>query len=123
MTEQILALARTLGPAGVTETEALEPLCRAARAELEGMLREGVTPEDCGEAFLLGAAWLALAGLAAGEDGGVESFRAGDVSIRHRSGTDAGRAVPLCVSRPGRSWPAISGTTASYSGGCRDEPV
>ena len=35
MTEQILALARTLGPAGVTETEALEPLCRAARAELE----------------------------------------------------------------------------------------
>lgn len=30
MTEQILALARTLGPAGVTETEALEPLCRAA---------------------------------------------------------------------------------------------
>ena len=89
MTEQILALARTLGPAGVTETEALEPLCRAARAELEGMLREGVTHEDCGEAFLLGAAWLALAGLAAGEDGGVESFRAGDVSIRHRSGTDA----------------------------------
>lgn len=48
-----------------------------------------MTPEDCGEAFLLGAAWLALAGLAAGEDGGVESFRAGDVSIRHRSGTDA----------------------------------
>ena len=89
MTEQILALARTLGPAGVTETEALEPLCRAARAELEGMLREGVTPEACGEAFLLGAAWLALAGLAAGEDGGVESFRAGDVSIRHRSEMDA----------------------------------
>lgn len=25
MTEQILALARTLGPAGVTETEALSP--------------------------------------------------------------------------------------------------
>lgn len=49
----------------------------------------GRDAEDCGEAFLLGAAWLALAGLAAGEDGGVESFRAGDVSIRHRSGTDA----------------------------------
>ena len=46
MTEQILALARTLGPAGVTETEALEPLCRAARAELEGMLLGRIRAAD-----------------------------------------------------------------------------
>lgn len=56
-----------------------------------------MTPDDCGEAFLLGAAWLALAGLAAGEDGGVESFRAGDV--RH--------TPPLRDGRQGRAVPAL----------------
>ena len=92
MTERIMALAGTLGK--VEESEGLRALCEAAQAELGGLLKPGVTPEDCGEAFVLGAAWLALAGLEV-SDSGVESFTAGAVSIRRKDGSLRQKALRL----------------------------
>ena len=85
------ALAKALGRVPQGQEEALEALCRAAQAQLAGRLREGVTPEDCGEAFDLACAWTALAGLEAG--GGVERFTAGSVSIQ--TGEGGARAAAL----------------------------
>ena len=60
-------MARSLGHMDGGQEEALEALCRAAQAELAGRLRPEVRSEDCEDAFILACAWLALAGLAAGE--------------------------------------------------------
>ena len=89
MTERIIALARQLGGLGQEENPALEALCRAAQSQLEGRLRQGITVQNCEESFILAAAWLALAGLAVGESGGVERFTAGSVTIQERGGGDA----------------------------------
>lgn len=79
MREQILALAMALG--GVESGPALEELCLAARRELADRLKDGVSEEDCGPAFAVAAAWLALAGLYAGQ-GEAESFTAGELTVR-----------------------------------------
>lgn len=81
-------MARSLGHVDGGQEEALEALCRAAQAELAGRLR----PEDCEDAFILACAWLALAGLAAGETGGGR-FTAGEVTIQEGDG--AARAAAL----------------------------
>lgn len=96
MTEQIVAMARSLGHLEPDQEPGLEALCRAARGELAGRLREGLAPQDCAGAFVLGCAWLALSWLAGAEDGAVEQFTAGEVSIRTRgSGERAQRAAAL----------------------------
>ena len=76
------------------ESGELSLLCEAAVKELAGELKPGITPEDCGAAFVLGAAWLALAGLETCS-GGVESFTAGAVSVRAVGGSDRGKALRL----------------------------
>lgn len=82
MTQRIMELARSLGQTTQQEEELLNTLCAAARDELTGQLREGVSPGDCSEAFVLAGAWLVLAGLEVSREAGVaESFRAGDVSV------------------------------------------
>lgn len=89
-------MARSLGHMDGGQEEALEALCRAAQAELAGRLRPEVRPEvrpeDCEDAFILACAWLALAGLAAGETGGGR-FTAGEVTIQEGDG--AARAAAL----------------------------
>ena len=92
MTAETVALARALGGVPESREEALEALCRAAEIQLAGRLREGLSPEDCGEAFLLACAFTALAGLAAGE-GSVESFTAGSVTVREGSGAERPAAL------------------------------
>ena len=93
--EEILALCRQMG-AGEEQDELLLPLIEAVSAGLERRLKPGVAPEDCGSAFVLACAWLALAGLAAGEGAGVEKFPAGSVTIQEGGGTDgAARAAAL----------------------------
>lgn len=58
-------------------------MCRTAQEQLERQLRPGVRPEDCGEAFPVAAAWMALSNLyAAGGAEQVESFTAGSMTIR-----------------------------------------
>lgn len=86
MTEKIIALARSLGRVREDQGAALEELCRAAETEMAARLREGVTPQDCGPAFALGCAWLALSWLAGGQGGGVTAFTAGSVSVREEGG-------------------------------------
>lgn len=77
-----MAMAQSLGHVDDSQGPALEALCRIAAEEMTGRLREGVTPEDCGSAFVLGCAWVALAGLAGGQYGGGTEFTAGSVTIR-----------------------------------------
>ena len=64
---------------------------------------EGMAPEDCGAAFVLGAAWMALAGLEAGP-GGVESFTAGAVTIRQGDGAARRRALRMQAKQVMKPW-------------------
>lgn len=86
MEEQILAFVELMGGHG--NEELLRPLCQAAEREMAGRLREGLSPEACGPAFPVAAAWLVLAGLEAGTDG-VTSFSAGDLTV-HTGGDGGG---------------------------------
>lgn len=95
MTEQILTCVMQLR-GREDEQEMLFPLCAAVETELAGRLKEGVTPADCGEAFVLAAACHVLAFLyVTGRQEQVESFTAGDVTIRQGGGTAAQRADDL----------------------------
>ena len=99
--DEVLHLAAALGRR--EETEELSLLCAAAVEELKGLLRDGVSMEDCGGAFPLAAAWMALAGAqAAGNE--VESFTAGEVSIRRRDGGERGKALRLQAMQVMRPW-------------------
>jgi len=65
----------------------LERLCAVADAALCNRLREGITPEDCYDAFVCAGAWMALAALGnAQNSSGVEAFTAGNLSVRHSAG-------------------------------------
>ncbi len=82
MTEKILSLCRAMG-AGADQEELLLPLIQAAQARLAGALRAGVSPADCGDAFPVAAAVLAMGGLEQCTGGDrVTSFPGGEVSIR-----------------------------------------
>ncbi len=84
MVERIFELAKALGHVGAGDENALRQMCELAQSELRGRLRAAVTAEDCEPAFRLGAAWLALAGLCAGER--VESLSAGGLTVRQVGG-------------------------------------
>lgn len=83
MREKIFEYAKGMGPVGEGELPHQEALCGTAEAELAGKLRYGLKPEDCNGAFPLAAAWLARAGLCAGQ--GAEempaSWSAGAVRV------------------------------------------
>ena len=85
MSDEIFAFAKAVGQVESGEEEILSRLCQTAEEELTGRLREGVMPEDCGGAFVIAAAWLALAGLCVSEGtGGVTAWSAGDVSVKSK---------------------------------------
>ena len=89
MTEEIMEMARMLGPVPEHEWEALRPLCQTAELELAGRLKEGIQPEDCQPAFVVAAAWMALAGRNAGQRlGRVASFTAGDLTVKTTEGAE-----------------------------------
>lgn len=103
LTEEIVALAAELGHVETSET--LTALCKATENELTGMLREGVTAADCGGAFPLAAAWMALAALQTTGDGHeVESFTAGAVSIKKRDGAQRSAALRLQAGQVMKPW-------------------
>lgn len=84
MVEQVIALAQSMG-AAEGQDGLLALLCQAAVEDLSGQLKAGMTAEDCGSAFPVACAMMALSAVEQGiGGGGVESFTAGDVSI-HRS--------------------------------------
>lgn len=105
MTQRIMELARTLGEVSAQEEELLVTLCGAARQELTGWLREGVTPEDCPEAFAMAGAWLVLAGLEVSREAGrAESFTAGDVTIRSGNAGDKAQMLRKQAKRLMTGW-------------------
>lgn len=83
MTEEIAALAGALVHPAEEQRELLRILAASAQRELTGQLKEGHTPESCGEPFLCAAAMLAAAdfGLLTDAGNGVMSFSAGSVSV------------------------------------------
>ena len=90
MTEQVLELLQALCGAGQDET-VLRALCGSACGVLDARLKDGLTPEDCGGAYPLAAAWLAMDWLR-GSQGmdGITALSAGDISIRREGGGDSG---------------------------------
>lgn len=91
MTEQVLELLQGLCGVGQDENM-LRMLCESACKVLDGRLKDGLAPEDCGGAYLLAAAWLAMDWLR-GSQGmdGITSLSAGDISIRREGGGDNGK--------------------------------
>ena len=81
---------RALGGAGQDET-VLRTLCRNACDMLDRGLRDGLTAEDCGEAYPLAAAWIALDWLRGGQGmDGVTYLSAGDLTVRREGSGDDG---------------------------------
>ena len=89
MMDQIYAQAVLLaGELTEHQTTVLRALCTAACASLEARLRDGLTADDCKADFVAAASLYALAALNdAGRSGGLEEFRAGDLTVK-RSGMD-----------------------------------
>ena len=80
----------TLGGAGQDEA-VLRTLCQNACGLLDRRLRDGLTAEDCGEAYPLAAAWVALEWLRGGQGmDGVTYLSAGDLTVRREGGGDDG---------------------------------
>ena len=91
MEEQVVKLAVSLCPEGEGD-KVLSALCREACRRLDSRLRGGVTAADCADAYVVAAAWLALAGWKAGEQtDGVRRFAAGDLSVEKDEGQGAQR--------------------------------
>lgn len=95
LNERIFAQALTLaGQLDERQTALLEVLCRAAAAALTAQLRKGLKPEDCLADFVSAASLTALAALSeAGESVSVESFTAGEVSIRREHSSAAANCL------------------------------
>ena len=91
MTEQVLELLLALCGPEQDET-VLRMLCESACRALDWRLKDGLTAEDCGGAYPLAAAWLAMDWLR-GSQGmdGITALSAGDISIRREGGGDCGK--------------------------------
>ena len=86
MTEQVLEFLLALGGTGQDET-VLRTLCQNACDMLDRRLRKGLTAEDCGEAYPLAAAWIALDWLRSGQGvDGVTYLSAGNLTVRREGG-------------------------------------
>ena len=93
--EEILALAAALTRAEEEERDALARLAAAQEAALRRALRDGVTAEECEDAFVCAGAFLAAAALESARAGGEElsSLRAGEVSVTKRAAGESGRRI------------------------------
>ena len=94
--ERIMELAEAIASPEESERPLLDALCTAAETAAAGRLKDGLTPKDCGFKFLCAAAMLAAAGLLpCRENGGVEQFTAGDVTIRTGGSDGCGDGASL----------------------------
>lgn len=84
MIEQIVALAIALGHIQTEKQTPLMELCALAQDQLRMRLRNGISPDDCKNAFCMGAACLALAQLYTGYQ--TQSFSAGNLTIKQADG-------------------------------------
>lgn len=76
---------------GAEESEGLETICAAAEAELAARLKDGISAEDCGDVFVTAAAFIAIAMTAElrSVSDGIESYSAGNVSVRKKDGASS----------------------------------
>lgn len=95
MHDTILSLAQSLTGAAESEQPLLGLLCAAAEQEWTERLREGVAPEECGDAFPCAAAFTAAANLLVGRggDGGAASFTAGEIAVKERTAAETASAA------------------------------
>lgn len=106
--ERMMELAAAMGRIREEDRPVLALLCAQARRELAGQLRPGVSEAGCEDAMALAGAWMALAGLYAG-DGDVARFAAGDLSVQYRDGAARGAALRLQARQIMRPFVADSG--------------
>lgn len=100
MTEQVLELLLALGGAGQKE-DVLRTLCQNACEVLDRRLKDGLTAEDCGEAYPLAAAWLALDWLRSGQGlDGVTYLSAGDMTVRRDGDSETLSQRAMEIMRP-----------------------
>ena len=59
MLQEIVSLVQEMG-SGDWDEGLVQRMCQVAQTQLTGRLRPGVTAEDCGGAFPIAAAWMAL---------------------------------------------------------------
>lgn len=85
MQERIRQMAQVL--AGRSD-ETLNVMCDQAYLRLAAMLRDGITPEQCGESFVTACAILALAMIRQLETDGVRSYTAGKLSVTMSARSD-----------------------------------
>ncbi len=116
MSGEIMALCRAMG-AGEDREELLLPLVQAVRGQLEGRLKAGTAPEDCGPAFPLAAAMLVmdrLSGMTG--DGEVTSFTAGDLTIKKSTSGSGQTAKSLSAQAEGLLAPWLADTGFVFRG-------
>ena len=91
MGEQVLELLKALYGPGQDET-VLRTLCGNACGMLDCRLKDGLAPEDCGEAYLLAAVWLVMDWLRDSQGwSDITSLSAGDLTVRREGGGDSGK--------------------------------
>jgi len=87
MWEQVLELLKKLRTCREDES-VLQMLCKTACSRLDGLLLEDVTAEDCGDDYVLAAAWLAMDWLEdMGEGANITALSAGDLTVRREGGS------------------------------------
>lgn len=95
MTEQIFAQAVMLAGAIDPRQEALlRLLCASSASAMASRLRDGISPEDCKADYISAASLYALAALAETDEmASLESFTAGDVTVRRGKSNAASRCL------------------------------
>ena len=95
LTHQIFAQAVMLAGCIEPRQEALlRLLCSSAASSMESRLREGIRPEDCKADFVAAASLYALAALSEMDEmANLESFTAGDVTVRKGNANAASRCL------------------------------
>jgi hypothetical protein len=93
MVERTCVLCRQLG-AGEDREELVSLMARAVCERLAGELKEGLSPEDCGEVFALAAALMVLELLdAVGGEDGMTALSVGEVSMRFSAREGLGKTA------------------------------
>ena len=100
MKEDILKFLGGMGVAD-TESEAMDDLCRMVCGQLDAMLADGVSPEDCACAYVPAAAWMMLDWMQAckGLDS-ISMLSAGDITLRRAQNGRDGTRRALELLRP-----------------------
>lgn len=99
MTGQVYNRAAALaGELNARQKQVLESFCMLCVSTLNGRLRDGLTPDDCGDDFITAAALMALAAMdqVAG-DAPVSQIVAGDFTVK--KDTVSREAASACLMR------------------------